>query len=421
MRTTLTKRLVATAVPQDRPYELRDLAMKGLILRVQPSGYKAWIVEWARGKRRTLGAAGHLTLDEARAQALQAMAQVLQNRLPDIATKAPVHMTLETFLDAHYTPWAGVELRGGVRYVDRLRRSFKSLLERPLDQIDLPIIEAWWQERLRTIVPLLGRPVTKTTASRDFTCLRSALSKAVEWKMLASNPLLGLRHKNVASRKVVRYLSVDEEARLRKTLRHRDDFLIAGRESANLWRSERNRPLYPCLPRGGFGDHLSPIVLLAMNTGLRRRELLTLRWTDINLEGRMLQVRDEAAKSGKQRYIPLNTEAHGALTQWASQRGQAGEIFAVGDVKSAWRRTLAAAEVESFRFHDLRHHFASRLVRAGVDLNTVRELLGHADIKMTLRYAHLCPETLAAAVAKLTPNAQSRAEAVGSAARVSTM
>jgi site-specific recombinase XerD len=71
------------------------------------------------------------------------------------------------------------------------------------------------------------------------------------------------------------------------------------------------------------------------------------------------------------------------------------------DVKTAWSNVLEAAEVKNFRFHDLRHHFASRLVRAGVDLNTVRELLGHADLKMTLRYAHLAPEHLAAAVEKL--------------------
>lgn len=401
MRTTLTKRLVANAAPQDRPYELRDLAMKGLILRVQPSGYKAWIVEWARGKRRTLAAAGHLSLEEARAQALQAMAQVLQQRVPDLAIKATPRLTLGGFLDAHYAPWADVELRHGERYVGRVKREFGDLLDRPLDQIDLPTIEAWWQRRLKVVVRGTGRTVSRTTASRDFTCLRSVLSRAVEWKLLDSNPLLGLRHKNVASRKVVRFLSVDEEARLRTALRHRDDFLIAGRASANYWRAARDRPLYPSLPMGGFGDHLSPIVLLAMNTGLRRRELLTLRWTDINLDGRMLTVRDEAAKNGKQRHIPLNVEAHTVLSQWASQGGQGGEVFDVADVKTAWSNVLEAAEVSAFRFHDLRHHFASRLVRAGVDLNTVRELLGHADIKMTLRYAHLCPQTLAAAVAKL--------------------
>ena len=71
------------------------------------------------------------------------------------------------------------------------------------------------------------------------------------------------------------------------------------------------------------------------------------------------------------------------------------------DIKSAWLPLVGAAKVSAFRFHDLRHTFASKLVMAGVDLNTVRELLGHADLKMTLRYAHLAPEHKAAVVAKL--------------------
>jgi len=401
MRITLTKRIVASSAPQERPYELRDLTMKGLLLRVQPSGYKAWIVEWARGKRRTLGAAGHLTLDEARAQALHAMSQALQQRLPDLATPSASGMSLETFLDERYTPWAKIELKGGEDYSSRIKASFPGFLSLPLEQIDEVAVERWWQTVLTTPHGKTKVPMTKVTASRNLACLRAALSRAVEWKLLAANPLLGMRNKTIASRKVVRFLSADEEARLRRMLGMRDGYMIAARKSGNLWRQLREEPLYPEIPADGFGDHLTPVVLLAMNTGLRRGELLKLDWRDIDLDTRMLTVRAENAKSGLQRFVPLNSEAHDVLVRWQRQRGGVGDVFGIADAKTAWSRLLDDAGVKDFRFHDLRHHFASRLVRAGVDLNTVRELLGHADIKMTLRYAHLCPQTLAAAVAKL--------------------
>jgi integrase len=219
--------------------------------------------------------------------------------------------------------------------------------------------------------------------------------------VLSANPLVNLRVKAAQPRTVVRFLSAPEESRLRAALLHRESGRVAARGSANAWRHARKRPLFPELAAGTFGDHLAPVVLLAINTGLRRGELLALEWNDINLDARMLTVRRENAKSGKQRHVPLNVEAMNALTQWAAQGACSGSVFKVSSIKSAWCTLLTSAGIADFRFHDLRHHFASRLVMAGVDLNTVRELLGHADLSMTLRYAHLAPEHLAAAVERL--------------------
>lgn len=79
MRIALTKKTVATVIPKDRPYELRDAQVRGLLLRVQPSGHKAWIVTWTHGKRRTLGSTEHVPLDQARDIARKVVAEYVQS------------------------------------------------------------------------------------------------------------------------------------------------------------------------------------------------------------------------------------------------------------------------------------------------------------------------------------------------------
>lgn len=393
MRTTLNKRICAQAQPQPKPYEIRDTAVKGLILRIQPTGYKAWIIEWTRGKRRTLGAYSHLTLDQARAHAQHAAAEVIQQGLPSIAVNKSNSCTLRTLLDERYRVWVTAELKGGKRYVERIEKLFADDLDRSLKGFDADWADRWWERRTRQ--------VSKASASRELAILRSALSKAVEWRFLSQNPLSGLKRKTVAARKIVRYLSDAEETRLRGVLGNRDRFMVTARQSANLWRQVRGHALYRVLEPGDYGDHVTPVILLAMNTGLRRGELMSLRWADVDLVGSMLTVRAETAKSGKQRHVPLNAEAAAVLHSWHKVSVSHDRVFGVRDIKTAFKSVLDAAEIQQFRFHDLRHHFASKLVRKGVDLNTVRELLGHADMSMTLRYAHLCPQTLSAAVAKI--------------------
>lgn len=109
MSSTLTKRIVLTAEPKERPYELRDAQVRGLILRVQPSGHKAWIVTWAHGKRRTLGSVEHLSLDQARDQARQAVAEYVQSRIAS-ARKVQAHK-----LHARSAPQRAFRALGGYR------------------------------------------------------------------------------------------------------------------------------------------------------------------------------------------------------------------------------------------------------------------------------------------------------------------
>lgn len=220
---------------------------------------------------------------------------------------------------------------------------------------------------------------------------------------------------------VVRFLTADEEARLCAALTDRDSERRSARAQANEWRRERSYPLLPVL--GKYTDHLTPIVLLAMNTGLRRGELFQLMWRDVDMDRAMLAVRGEGAKSGRTRHVPLNTEAVEVLRTWGRRDDHClvfpgDEEHPMVTLKTAWLRVAAAAKLVDFRFHDLRHHFASRLVQAGVDLNTVRELLGHSDFGLTLRYAHLAAENKAAAVALLArPVSGSQAD-VRAASRV---
>src|SRR5581483_7785004 len=118
----------------------------------------------------------------------------------------------------------------------------------------------------------------------------------------------------------------------------------------------------------------------------------------------------ETAKSGHTRDVPLNAEALDVLKAWHHRNSKPAPdslVFPGHDGKrmkridTSWAFLMKLSGVTNFRLHDCRHHFASRLVQAGVDLNTVRELLGHSDIKMVLRYAHLAPGNLRLAVDKL--------------------
>lgn len=390
--------------PEAVPYRVWDSVVPQLHLRVQPSGVKSWNVQWSRTSSRSLGKWPGVTVDSARAKAKAVLVEtdthgapvaVVEARKP--AAEKPI--TLGDFIGEHFAPWARVNQKAGTATVAALEACFGSLYGR-----DLRSVVAFDIERFKTTRRKAG--IKPATVNRDLDRIRKVFACAVEWGFLSEHPLRKVKRIKVDNERV-RYLRADEEKRLRKTLADREAARRKQRESGNKWSSERGNEERPMWPKDGFTDHVMPIVLLALNTGMRRGELFGLEWRSVNMAGKLLTVEAGNAKSGKTRHLPLNSEAMDVLRRWKKQHGGSGLVFPsasgarFNNINKAWAGIITAAKLPDFNFHDLRHDFASKLVMAGVDLNTVRALLGHADIKMTLRYAHLAPGKLADAVAML--------------------
>lgn len=296
-----------------------------------------------------------------------------------------------------------------------MRINFAEFLEWPLALISAFELERWRAERLRSGTGPARRakgrprPVAANTVNRDLAPLRAAFARAVQWGWLEANPLERFQPARVDRRARVRFLDDEEEQRLRAALEAREQQQRAARARHNAWRRARRRRAAPSLDGVPYTDHLRPMVLLSLHTGLRRGELFSLEWRDVSFAREQLTVRGETAKTGTTRHIPLNAEALEVLRAWHAQdrRRRAGLVFVsprggrFDNVNKAWGAVLREARITGFRWHDLRHTFASRLVMAGAGIETVRELLGHSTLAMTLRYAHLAPAHKRDAVALL--------------------
>ncbi|HXZ43585.1 MAG TPA: site-specific integrase, partial [archaeon] len=151
-----------------------------------------------------------------------------------------------------------------------------------------------------------------------------------------------------------------------------------------------------------------PLIITAIETGLRKnQELIALLKEDVDLVGMSITVK--ARKGGRLQRIPINDRVAEALRPIMDSqhynpkdllfRSPAGD--ALTNLRNAWEAAVKAAKLHDFRFHDLRHTFASRLVMDGVPIERVQELMGHRDIRMTQRYAHLAPGHLREAVQRL--------------------
>lgn len=399
---TLTRQALDAAKPASKPYRLWDTKVPGLFLRVQPSGARTWNAQWSRSNSRSLGKYPVVTLEAARARALVVLSDAATNGIPEIAKPRTKVETFGDFIEKQYAPWIKVENKAGLATLANLKAQFGFLYSKPIGEITAKHIDDFKVART-------SKGIKPATVNRDLDRIRAALSKAVQWKFVEINVALGIKRpkKPKGGGTRVRYLSAAEEKSLRTALLIREQTRRELRANGIAWSQRRGRVLRPQWAADQYTDHLMPMVLLALNTGLRRGELFGLDWGSIQLTGKLLTVAAETAKDGEDRHVPLNAEAVDVLTRWKAQGDGVGLVFPgeegarLTNINRSWAGLLSKAKLGNFRFHDCRHHFASQLVMAGVDLNTVRELLGHADIAMTLRYAHLAPEHKAAAVDKL--------------------
>lgn len=225
------------------------------------------------------------------------------------------------------------------------------------------------------IAPYKPKPATQATKDRYLAFLRSLFRAAVnDWKWIGKSPTIKVRQKKEIR---VRWLTKEEAT-----------------------------TLIQCMP-----DVMKPVVMFALATGLRRSNILNLEWTQIDLQRKVAWIHPEDTKGGKaigvalnetacrvlrmqigkhQQYVFVHTEAWHRADGSPTEKVRKMRV----DDNTAWNTGLRRAGITNFRFHDLRHTWASWLVQAGVPLTALQEMGGWESIEMVQRYAHLAPNHL---------------------------
>jgi integrase len=263
---------------------------------------------------------------------------------------------MERFLREHAIKKASH--RSYVGYVKRLRDFFGD--GTPLADITPRLIVEYKNH-------LFAGKLAPASVNRHLATLKKAFNLAVrEWEWCQRNPVLSVSMERESNGRD-RWLTVEEEGRV----------------------------LAAC------GPWLRDIVQFALGTGMRMGEILSLSWRGVDLTRRTAMVFQ--SKNGERRTIPLNQTVLSVMKERGTLRSLRTDLvfpskthtpLESGHLRRAFRLALKKARIEDFRFHDLRHTFATRLVQAGVELYKVQRLLGHKSPMMTQRYAHHYPESL---------------------------
>jgi integrase len=339
---------------------------------------RTWKVPGQRTKRK---AWGYVTVDEAGKQVRRFNAEwteqdaenelakyllKVEQKTPAAGTGITLSQAVERYLSA----------KARKRTVDEDKRQLEHLklalgAETPLATITAARISEYKAQRLGTVRKIgtgdstIERPLTAAAVNRPLALLRHLLRLAhEEWELLQAVPRVRLE-KEPQGR--LRWLTEEEITRL-----------------LNACAKSKNK-------------ELRAAVIVALNTGLRRGELLGLTWERVDMSRGVIRL--ELTKSGRRREVPLNEDSDRALMGLGPKAD--GRVFQTRYIQTAYNNAVDAAKLDDVTFHTLRHTFASWAVMRGVTLKELQELLGHASLAMTMRYAHLAPEHLRTAVSRL--------------------
>ncbi len=209
----------------------------------------------------------------------------------------------------------------------------------------------------------LNDGVAKATINRELALIKNIFTKAVEWNKISNNPT--------------------KSVKLFKENNKRTRFLEKGELKMLIDNCE---------------EPLKSIVFFAVNTGMRLSEILNLVWDDIDFSRGSIRVRN--TKNSEDRFVPVNTNLRNMLEERKNNNFSKAYVFCntrsdrfrIFTISHRFAEVIKKCGIKDFRFHDLRHTFASHLVMSGADIVTVKELLGHKTLEMTMRYSHLSPD-----------------------------
>jgi integrase len=339
-------------------------------MSVRRIGNRWWLDFYQNGKRvrESVTIPGKEPKDVTKTEALKALAirkaEIATGKFDIVQTRKqyPFDRVIKSFLENYST-----HKKSEGRDVESSKPLLKFFKGKKLSFINSWQVDKYKSHRLKTI-SIYGRPISKSTINREIAFLKTMLNYSVRRGWLSENPLKGY--------------SLYKEKPSKMRILSQEEFRAFYKEASEL---------------------LKPILLAAYYTGMRRNEVLKLKWENVYLDKGYILV--EETKNDESRVIPINKQLLKTLNSLKLIPSD-GFVFTnkgkpIKDIRTAFDGALKRSGIKKFTFHDLRHTFASNLVMNGFDLVTVKELMGHSSIQMTMRYSHPTPEHKVQAIESL--------------------